>query len=135
MLYGLPVLFCRSSCYNSRTQPVTEKTHIEVTPGICGGRPRIAGHRIRVQDVVIWIEQGQSEDQIDEDQLAYARANGRVLVTRDCHFLVLHSRQAEHGGIAYWHPRRRNVGQIVLDLTLLWRAATGGEMRGRVEYL
>lgn len=28
--------------------------HIEVTPGIAGGRPRIAGHRVRVQDVVVW---------------------------------------------------------------------------------
>ena len=28
--------------------------HIEMTPGVCGGRPRIAGHRIRVQDIVIW---------------------------------------------------------------------------------
>lgn len=27
--------------------------HIEQTPGVCGGRPRIAGHRIRVQDVAI----------------------------------------------------------------------------------
>lgn len=30
--------------------------HIEVTPGVCGGKPRIAGHRIRVQDVVLWHE-------------------------------------------------------------------------------
>jgi uncharacterized protein (DUF433 family) len=48
-------------------QPTLEKTHIEATPGICGGRPRIAGHRIRVQDVVIWSEQGQSPDQIVAD--------------------------------------------------------------------
>jgi uncharacterized protein (DUF433 family) len=31
---------------------------------VCGGRPRIAGHRIRVQDVVLWTEQGQSPDEI-----------------------------------------------------------------------
>lgn len=30
--------------------------HIQITPGICGGKPRIAGHRIRVQDIVIWYE-------------------------------------------------------------------------------
>jgi uncharacterized protein (DUF433 family) len=55
-------------------QPTLEKTHIEVTPGTCGGRPRIAGHRIRVQDIVIWTEQGQSPDQIVADfpQLALA---------------------------------------------------------------
>jgi uncharacterized protein (DUF433 family) len=30
--------------------------HIEITPGICGGKPRIAGHRIKVQHVVVWHE-------------------------------------------------------------------------------
>lgn len=30
--------------------------HIEITPGICGGKPRIVGHRIKVQDIVIWHE-------------------------------------------------------------------------------
>lgn len=30
--------------------------HIEVTPGTCGGKPRIAGHRITVQNIVIWHE-------------------------------------------------------------------------------
>jgi uncharacterized protein (DUF433 family) len=39
--------------------------HIEITPGVCGGKPRIAGHRIRVQDVVIWHEyKGMSPDEI-----------------------------------------------------------------------
>jgi uncharacterized protein (DUF433 family) len=48
-------------------QPIAQNAHIEVTPGTCGGRPRIAGHRIRVQDVVLWTEQGQSPDQIVAD--------------------------------------------------------------------
>lgn len=39
--------------------------HIEITPGVCGGKPRIAGHRIRVQDIVIWHEtMGVSADEI-----------------------------------------------------------------------
>ncbi len=41
-----------------------ERQHIEITPGTCGGKPRIAGHRVRVQDVVIWTDQGQSPYQI-----------------------------------------------------------------------
>jgi uncharacterized protein (DUF433 family) len=41
------------------------KEHIEITPGVCGGKPRIAGHRIRVQDIVVWHEQmGMSPDEI-----------------------------------------------------------------------
>jgi uncharacterized protein (DUF433 family) len=39
--------------------------HIEITPGVCGGKPRIAGHRIKVQDIVIWYEEmGMSPDEI-----------------------------------------------------------------------
>lgn len=39
--------------------------HIVATPDTCGGKPRIAGTRIRVQDVYVWYErQGQSVDEI-----------------------------------------------------------------------
>lgn len=39
--------------------------HIEITPDVCGGKPRIAGHRIKVQDIVIWHERmGMSPDEI-----------------------------------------------------------------------
>jgi len=39
--------------------------HIEMTSGICDGKPRIAGHRIRVQDIVVWHERmGLSPDEI-----------------------------------------------------------------------
>ncbi len=42
--------------------------HIEITPGIMGGKPRIAGHRISVQNVVIWHnEMGYSVEKIAED--------------------------------------------------------------------
>jgi uncharacterized protein (DUF433 family) len=41
------------------------KEHIEITPGVCGGKPRIAGHRIRVMDIVIWHKhQGWSPNEI-----------------------------------------------------------------------
>lgn len=46
------------------TVPVISE-HIEITPGVCGGKPRIAGHRISVQNIVIWHEQmGMSPDEI-----------------------------------------------------------------------
>jgi uncharacterized protein (DUF433 family) len=35
------------------------------TPGICGGRACIAGHRVRVLDIVVWYEhQGMTPDEI-----------------------------------------------------------------------
>ncbi len=39
--------------------------HIEITPSVAGGRPRIAGHRITVQNIVIWHEwMGRAADEI-----------------------------------------------------------------------
>ena len=39
--------------------------HIEITPGISGGKPRIAGHRITVHNIVVWHERlGRSVDEI-----------------------------------------------------------------------
>lgn len=44
------------------------RQHIELTPGICGGKPRIAGRRITVQNVVAWHERmGKSVDEIATD--------------------------------------------------------------------
>ena len=41
------------------------RQHITKTPGVCGGRACIAGHRIRVMDVVVWHEmRGYSADEI-----------------------------------------------------------------------
>lgn len=47
------------------TMTVPEKIYITRTPGVCGGKPCIAGSRIRVQDVYVWHElQGRSPDEI-----------------------------------------------------------------------
>lgn len=50
--------------------------HVVLTPGTCGGRPRIDGTRIRVQDVMIWHERlGRSAEEIVRDfpQLSLAQ--------------------------------------------------------------
>lgn len=39
--------------------------HIEITPDVAGGKPRIAGRRITVQNIAIWHEyMGLSADEI-----------------------------------------------------------------------
>lgn len=44
---------------------MTEHLPIESTPGVVGGKPRIRGHRITVQNIAIWHERmGQSPDEI-----------------------------------------------------------------------
>src|SRR6516165_1891249 len=58
---------------NVSTNPVSapaadhpaDRVRIVSTPGTCGGRPRIDGHRIQVEDIAIWHERmGLSPDQI-----------------------------------------------------------------------
>ncbi len=48
------------------TAPIVDlDKFIELTPGVLGGKPRVAGHRIRVIDVAIWHEKlGLSADSI-----------------------------------------------------------------------
>jgi len=46
----------------------TLNKHIEMTPEIANGKPRIAGRRVTVQNVAIWHEWlGQSADEIAAD--------------------------------------------------------------------
>src|SRR5438270_10758770 len=45
--------------------PAADRVRIVSTPGTCGGRPRIDGHRITVEDVAVWHERkGMSPDEI-----------------------------------------------------------------------
>ena len=42
--------------------------HIERIPGIVGGKPHIAGHRITVEEIAIWHEKlGRTADEIAAD--------------------------------------------------------------------
>jgi len=42
--------------------------HIETTPGVCGGQPRVSGHRITVRQIVTWHDRmGISADEIASD--------------------------------------------------------------------
>jgi uncharacterized protein (DUF433 family) len=40
------------------------KQHIASTPGVCGGKPCVVGTRIRVWDIAILAQSGQSPDEI-----------------------------------------------------------------------
>ncbi|MEX0678779.1 MAG: DUF5615 family PIN-like protein [Pirellulales bacterium] len=71
----------------------------------------------------------------DKDQLAFARANGRVAVSHDSDFLRLAAAGADHEGIAYCHQRNRTIGQVVAAMVRLWRARTAEDMHGQVVYL
>jgi hypothetical protein len=71
----------------------------------------------------------------DEEQLAFALAQNRVLVTHDDDFVVLHRRGKAHAGIAYCSPGKRSIGQQIKTLVLIWEVITPDEMKGHIEFM
>jgi hypothetical protein len=71
----------------------------------------------------------------DVEQLAFAHAEGRVIVTNDPDFLRLHQEGADHSGIAYYVDQRQPVGELIRKLELLHEVIPADEMRGCVEFL
>ncbi len=74
----------------------TIAAHIESTPGVRGGKPRIAGTRICVSDVVLWTEQGRSPEEIVTDfpQLSLASV---------------------YASLAYYHDHRERIDQQIRE--------------------
>lgn len=70
----------------------------------------------------------------DPDHIAFAVANGRVIVTNDSDFLRLQDK-AECPGIAYCHQQSRSVGEMIRALELIWEVLEPEEMRNKVEYI
>lgn len=60
---------------NPSTPLVSLDGYIVKTPGICGGQPRIAGTRIKVKHVYVWVEQmGRTPAQVVADYPHLSRA-------------------------------------------------------------
>jgi predicted nuclease of predicted toxin-antitoxin system len=71
----------------------------------------------------------------DQQHVAFARSQGRVIVTHDDDFLVLNSQGIAHAGIAYCHQGSRSTGELLRLLLVLNECLTSKEMENRVEFL
>jgi predicted nuclease of predicted toxin-antitoxin system len=71
----------------------------------------------------------------DEDQDAFALAQGRVIFTQDEDFLAMHASEPWHTGLAYCKKGTRSIGEIIRGLVLIWEVYDPEEMENRVEYL
>ena len=71
----------------------------------------------------------------DEDQLAFAARDGRVIVTHDRDLVRLHALGSSHAGIAYCMSGTRSIGEVVRHLLLMNECLDDEEMVGQVEYL
>jgi hypothetical protein len=71
----------------------------------------------------------------DADQLAFASAEDRVMVTFDTDYLALHQSGVIHAGIAWCHQQKYAIGMLIQLLELLHGVSDRDQMRTRVEYL
>ncbi len=71
----------------------------------------------------------------DAKQLAFVKAEKRVIVTHDTDFLKIASQDNTHCGIAFCKKGSRSIGEIIRSLILIHEVMSPGEMQGIVEYL
>jgi uncharacterized protein (DUF433 family) len=78
-------------------QPPADRVRIVSTPGVCGGRPRIEGHRTTVEDFAIWHgRMGMSPDEV---------VLGHPSITLS----------DVHAALACYYDRRVQIDQAILD--------------------
>src|SRR5512135_1271823 len=71
----------------------------------------------------------------DEQQTAYARAEGRVIFTSDKDFLRINAAGIPHAGIVYCRQGKRSLGGIIQGLTEIWEVMEPEEMQNWLVYL
>lgn len=71
----------------------------------------------------------------DEQQLAFAVSQRRVVFTQDKDFLRLHSVSKDHAGITYCQKGLRATGEIIEGLYLIWECMDSDDIAGQVEFI
>lgn len=96
-------------------QPTTTKDHIEANPDKCGGKPCIAGTRIRVWEIYVWHElQGRSAEEIVHDfpQLTLADVHAALAYFWDHEAVIRQQMKAVEESVA---RMKAASGQGLLD--------------------
>src|SRR5438067_8777224 len=70
----------------------------------------------------------------NEAHLQFARAEGRVIVTRDQDFLRVAAEKSNHSGIVFYTANQL-MREIIEGLILIYEVMLPEEMVGRVEYI
>jgi len=71
----------------------------------------------------------------DEDHVAFALREGRVIFTNDSDFLRLAASGMAHAGIVYCPPDESNIGHVILYLALMHDSLSPEDCASRIEYL
>jgi predicted nuclease of predicted toxin-antitoxin system len=71
----------------------------------------------------------------DQEHLAFALREGRVVVTHDADFLRLASQGTNHAGIVFCHFGSRTVGEMLRRLLVLTEFYEPEKMAKQIEFL
>jgi predicted nuclease of predicted toxin-antitoxin system len=71
----------------------------------------------------------------DEDQIAFATTQDRVIFTQDTDFLRMARTGISHNGIIYCQQKSRSIGDIVRGIVLIWEYLEPEEMNNKVELI
>jgi len=85
-------------------------------------------------DVLTAYEAGMARDD-DPALLAFASANGRMIVTFDSDFVALHHAGTPHAGIAWCPEQKHTIGSLLGMLRLVHGVYTADEVINHLEYL
>ena len=96
-------------------------------------RTVVNGLRQRGVDVLT-VKEANLLSAADEEHLARARREGRVLFTQDDDFLRLHAAGNQHSGIVY-ASQGTAIGDIIRGLMLIYQVLDEEDMGDHVEYL
>jgi len=101
-------------------------------------RAIIVGLKSRNVDVITAFEDGASELD-DPELLDRVTELGRILFTRDYHFLQEASRRQKNkisfSGIIYAHQLRISIGDCIRELEIIAKAGDSDDLENRVEFL
>jgi Domain of unknown function (DUF5615) len=71
----------------------------------------------------------------DEEQIAFAATQERVIFTQDTDFLRMARTGISHNGIIYCQQKIRSIGDIVRGIVLIWEYLEPEEMKNKVEFI
>ncbi len=100
--------------------------------------PGAIAHGLRQYGVdVTTTQQAGLQDADDSDHLAFALAEGRVLVTHDSDFIERHDKAEPDVAICYCPQTKyqRRASDLLQTVYLAYAYLAAGEMHGHVEYL
>lgn len=107
--------------------PQTIKFHLDenVNPAIAKGL-RIRGINVTTTPEVGLIEAN------DEEQVKFAKTEGRIVFTHDDDLLRM---KIDHAGIVYCGQGRRTIGEIIQWLILMWETLDPEDMENKIEFI